>query len=580
MSTVDDAMEKRFQRERSARKQAEVLLENKSRELYQSNKELQNLAENLEKLVEERTRELVKMKEQALAASQAKSAFLANMSHELRTPISGIIGLAELIITPTPTSDYRELASIILNTSEGLLSIVNQVLDLSKLEAKRWDPEETDFDLCNIIDDVTNTLSVMISRKRLSFGVFIDSSVPRFLQGEASRLRQVLINLVSNAVKFTEHGSITINVTKTFENDHGATLRFEVVDTGVGICPGDYPSVFEKFHQLESARTKKHNGTGLGLSICKMIVELVGGEIGFDSVGGEGSTFWFTLPFQIARHPSEFSSPNILVVVLIANDIQRTAIHAQLDYLQIPSSLHSSITELLSWSEHQGLEGECRTFLLVDAHTLSNSGQLLQDIVSNLAPGKCKVVCVAWDNAGKIRHHDHGIDEDYLTLPVTYKNLLSMVETKRLGLPNDGQASKKKPESYRYRILLVEDSPALQLVAKAMLTRLGAQVQLETNGSDAVEAVKNGDFDLVLMDIQMPEMDGMTATRLIRELQAPEKAQIPIVALTAFAMKGEDKLFLQAGMNDYLTKPIRLDQLQRVLDRWLSDSDGDIDIAG
>lgn len=569
-------MEKRFQRERSARKQAETLLENKSAELYQSNQNLQHLAENLEKLVAERTSELLDMKEQALAASRAKSAFLANMSHELRTPISGIIGLAELIIKPTPATDYRSLASMILDASEGLLSIINQVLDLSKLEAKRWHPEETDFDLCKIVDDVTTTMSTIIDQKHLAYGAFIDSSVPRLLQGEAGRLRQLLTNLVSNAVKFTKSGSVTVNVAKTYENGQDVMLRFEVVDTGAGISVEDYPLVFEKFYQLESAQKSKHTGTGLGLSICKMMVELLGGEIGFKSTLGEGSAFWFTLPMQKSLKAPAPVAPDIFVAGLIANDVQRAAINAQLEYLQIPSSLHSSIEQLLEWSRRECPTRAARVFILIDADTLSNAEHWLKNIVSNFAPGECELVCVSWEEA-----HENSrskCDSRLLTLPVTYKKLLTMVGGKHVKSRTDEKPATSCSSASGCHILLVEDSPALQLVAKAMLTKLGVQVQLEANGRDAVEAVRRGDFDLVLMDIQMPIMDGMMATAHIRELQATKKAQIPIVALTAYAMKGDDQQFLEAGMNDYLTKPIRLEQLQRVFDRWLPEFDSDSNI--
>jgi CheY-like chemotaxis protein len=308
-----------------------------------------------------------------------------------------------------------------------------------------------------------------------------------------------------------------------------------------------------------------------------MMVELLGGEIGFDSILGEGSTFWFTLPLQISRRAPPPVAPDIFVAGLIANDVQRAAIHAQLGYLQIPSSLYSSFEQLLAWCQHEGLTGKCRTFLLIDADTLSNSEQLLKNIVSDFAANECELVCVSWKDAHSNRHDDIG--GSFLTLPVTYKKLLTMVESKHSKSRSDEKPAKSCNNAFSYRILLVEDSPALQLVAKAMLTKLGVQVQLEINGREAVEAVRNGDFDLVLMDIQMPVMDGITATRHIRNLQAPEKAQIPIVALTAYAMKGDDQQFLEAGMNDYLTKPIRLDQLPRIFDRWLPGFDSNTDIT-
>lgn len=570
MSNEGTAMERRVARERAARKQAEALLETKSRELYQTNQELQHLAANLEKLVEERTCDLVKMKDQALAGNRAKSVFLANMSHELRTPISGIIGLAELILKKPSAVEHHNLAEMIVETSEGLLLIINQVLDLSKLEASQWDLEERDFDLCKIVDDVTNTLTRQIAQKQLCYGAILDPSLPRHLHGDAGRLRQLMTNLISNAVKFTESGSVTVKVGKIAVPEQQLMLQFTVSDTGIGIKEDDHPLIFQKFSQLEIGRTRKNTGTGLGLSICKTMVEILGGKIGFSSTYGKGSAFWFTLPLNLAHQQLQDDIPTVAVVGLIADPCQRSMISSQLDYLNVTTQMFASLPELWQGLQNEAFEDASRVVVLADPQLASQLAEATSAEQGALAAlGPYRLACLFWDTSTE-QPSISGCSA--LALPVTFKKLLDTLQfddqRKRPGIKSEEQSPKDSVATGS--ILLVEDSAPLQLVTKTLLKKLGFRVRLAANGRDAVEAIKAEQFDLVLMDIQMPEMDGITATQLIRKMELRQTSRLPIVALTAFAMKGDEENFLQAGMDDYLTKPIRLPELKRVLRRWLA----------
>lgn len=288
------SLERRLERERLARKQAEQLLEEKSRELYYVNRDLQELASNLEELVNTRTYELVRARDAALAANRVKDAFLANMSHDIRTPMSGIIGMAELLLETTLSAAQRHQAQVVLDSSRFLLTLLNDILDLSKLTSGKLELAPVDFDLYELLDGIMDTLTIPASSKHLELGVMQDGTLPRKLHGDPARLRQVLLNLVGNAVKFTDSGAVIVHVNVQPGEPGSMTLRFDVTDTGPGIHDNDLGQLFMKFSQVDCKSTRRHQGTGLGLAISKDLVELMGGSIGVESEPGRGSTFWFT----------------------------------------------------------------------------------------------------------------------------------------------------------------------------------------------------------------------------------------------------------------------------------------------
>jgi signal transduction histidine kinase/ActR/RegA family two-component response regulator len=559
------SLERRLERERLARKQAEQLLEEKSRELYYVNRDLQELASNLEELVNTRTYELVRARDAALAANRVKDAFLANMSHDIRTPMSGIIGMAELLLETTLSAAQRHQAQVVLDSSRFLLTLLNDILDLSKLTSGKLELAPVDFDLYELLDGIMDTLTIPASSKHLELGVMQDGTLPRKLHGDPARLRQVLLNLVGNAVKFTDSGAVIVHVNVQPGEPGSMTLRFDVTDTGPGIHDNDLGQLFMKFSQVDCKSTRRHQGTGLGLAISKDLVELMGGSIGVESEPGRGSTFWFTTVLQPATAAATHTDngfAGVRVAGLVPGEPLRNQIALQLQGLGIESGLFADPAALVAALSDAEGRGEHYQFLLVDHAQLPQS--IEQDLLA-LDAGLCKV-SLEW--VDDLPHGKEILWDRVLLRPVTWRKLTELLRP--AAAKQTAAATDMVRGVHAARILLVEDAPALQMVTQARLERLGYQVEVADNGRQAVEAVEAGEFGLVLMDIQMPGMDGITATRMIRGMTASDKAGIPIIALTANAMKGDAEEYLAAGMNDYLTKPLDSASLADVLKHWLS----------
>jgi len=567
MSDKLTSLERRLERERLARKQAEQLLEEKSRELYVTNQELRELANNLEDLVVMRTAELQQARDDALSANRAKSAFLANMSHDIRTPMSGVIGMSELLLDTTLTAEQRHQAQVILDSSRSLLTLLNDILDLSKLESGKLELNLRDFDLYELLDGIMDTLTIPAGSKRLELGVIPHGTVPRRLHGDPVRLRQVLMNLVGNAVKFTDSGEVTVGLSVFEDGPDGAMLHFAIKDTGPGISDEDCGRLFKKFSQVDYKSTRRHQGTGLGLAISKDLVGMMGGGIGVDSEPGRGSTFWFTIPLQAAAVSGKESSAfqGMRVAGLIPGETLRNIIASQLQVLDVEARLFADPAALADELQQTTGRGEHYQLLLADHSHLSESAE--REFLE-IDPGLCgSALCkVSLDWADGLPHGKETLWDTVLSRPVTWRKLTELLLPVTAATTQDVHDTALASG----QILVVEDALPLQLVTRARLEKLGYQVQVASNGREAVAAMERSDFGLVLMDIQMPEMDGIAATRIIRSMSVAAKANTPIIALTANAMKGDEEEYLAAGMNGYLTKPIDRDSLINTLQHWMT----------
>lgn len=524
-------------------------------------------------------RELATAKEAAEAASEAKSHFLANISHELRTPMNAILGMTELALEEDITPLVQEYLETVKSSADTLLFLLNDLLDFSRMESGTFELESQPFDGREILDKAAKALSLRASEKGLELACYIHSEVPAWIEGDGRRLRQIITNLAGNAIKFTERGEVVISATVESVAADVVRIEFVVSDTGIGIAPEDRARIFAPFTQADASTTRKYSGSGLGLTICRQLVDKMGGRIWVNSNPGEGSRFHCSLPFRTTVRPKGRSEDQSLVTqlrdlpVLVVDDnaTNRRILEEMLTNWSMNPTIVEDADHALEKLHASQEEGTGFPLVIVDALMPDVDGVTLLEKAKEehtLEGSTVLMLSSADRQVFQDRCEQIGID-NFLEKPVSQSDLLDAIMTGLNGPPLDFlNATELQPSANRsLRILVAEDTPANQKVVQAILQKRGHLVEIAQNGREAVDMFWEHDFEVVLMDVQMPTMDGYQATRVIRESEEENDNHIPIIAMTAHAMEGDRERCLSAGMDDYISKPIDARNLIRLVER-------------